>query len=368
MNNSEEKDSMKLFMIRQPTSITMSKHTLNVPQMRIMFRICEALQPRMIRNKAHYEIDSTSLGDTVIKIPVKLLTLDSSHNHKQLRTALKDMTKKDITLPVVDAKGLKSEVYTNILKSVEFGFRENFVDLEIDRRILPQFLALAQGYTRYNVEIAFKSSSVNTMKIYQYISRFRDLKQIECNVDSLREFLELKNKYKENRDIKKWILEPAIKELKDRGDVYFEIAERVMDKKNKRRLKAWKFNIHHNVPKESATPQILDASQKKADPPHTKPPTSKDIEAQIQALQAQKKRIKEQEQKAAWIKKLIQEYGLGEKQAKKLSQIAEKNPQAITKVLIYKVKRAIQSGAAKNPGAYTIATLKKELDIDLASD
>jgi len=225
-------------LIRQSWATTIARHRLSTAEHRIMTRILERLQPEMSIKLNIDEIKSEE--NRVLKFLAKSLMPEGSTHHAELRRALQGLTKKDISFKKKLIKG-SVYIYTHLIQEVRYETYSEFVEIEISKSIMPCFLALAHGYTKYNSEISFNASSSNIMKIYQYISHFREKKQIQINIDKFKDMLGLGGKYPEPRHFKQWVLTPAIKELKKVADVWFSIADVV---KEGRKVVGWKLNIH----------------------------------------------------------------------------------------------------------------------------
>ncbi len=239
-NDTKNVDTVGL-LLKQPYAVTMARHRLNVYEMRIMFRVIEALQPRMVYDKSPYQISQTNIGDTTITMPTRCLLVPGDENYKLVRDALDSLTKKHIHIAIKDDKGVSKEVFTNLIKEAIYEHRSSSIRIDISRNLMPQILGLSRNYTKYLLSVAFNSSSPNVMKLYQYVAQWRDKKQTFLRVTSLRQWLLLGEKYRYPSQIKKWILEPASKELKASADVWFDIASRV---KEGRRTMGWTLNIY----------------------------------------------------------------------------------------------------------------------------
>jgi len=230
----------KKTLLRQPYAVTLAKHRLNTHEMRIMFRIIEGLQPEMGYNRGRAEVGETLFGNKILRIQTKSLLPEGSQNYSSVKRAIATLRERTITIQGQDPKDGKYTAYTGYIVKGKYHHNNEVVVLEIDKEILPCFLALAKNYSKYLLEVAFNSSSSNIMKLYQFISHWKDKKEIEVTVDTLREWLQLEEKYKRSNDIKKMILNPASKELKKKADVYFEIKEPI---KQGRKVTGWRFRI-----------------------------------------------------------------------------------------------------------------------------
>ena len=227
---------MKQFLQKQPHRLTIAKHKLGIHQMRVMAHVVNQLQPFM-----SMEVDYTKpMDDVWVEIGVGELT--KGGNVKPLREALDGLIKKVVRiLHYLPDEATYLEIGTPMLKEYKYKHGDELVRVQISGSLLPQIIDLARGYTKYSLEVAFKTSSANVFKVYQYISHFRDKKQIQCNVSTLRQWLQLDDKYLMPSYIVREILNPAMRELKEKADVWFDIAERVTEG---RRMKGWKFNIY----------------------------------------------------------------------------------------------------------------------------
>ena len=236
MNTKKKEDTMSEFLHKQPYNLTIARHTLGIHQMRIMARAVESLQPSM-----SMAVDYTiRVPDLYLKLDIKDLVV--GNNVKPLRLALDSLMKKIVRIMhYIPEEATYLEIGTPIIQEYEYKHGASSVVIKICGKLVPQLIDLARGYTKYSLDVAFKTSSPNVFKLYQYISHFRDKKQIQCNVDTLRQWLQIEDKYQEPAHIKQRILTPAMNELKEKADVWFDIAERITEG---RRMKGWKFNIY----------------------------------------------------------------------------------------------------------------------------
>ena len=329
MEINQDKDNMKEFLQKQPHRITMAKHNLGIHQLRIMTRLIEQLQPFMGMN-----IDfSKPQSDLVVRVKIGELIINN--NIKPLRTALDSIMKKIVRVFHYHEKeditsGGTTEVGMPIIKKYVHTHGTQYVDLSIDGELLPQMLDLARGYTRYNLKIAFNTSSPNVLRLYQFVSHFRDKPQVHLHVDTLRTWLQLENKYAMPKTIKQRILEPAMRELKDKADVWFEIADRITDG---RRMKGWKLNIYTKTPSK----KTLDKHQHQPDSsPKPKP--------------------------FGMCSELVSKFKLSERQADKLLQKVDAKD--LHKEL-YQINLLILGGTLKNIGGYTAKMLAEKFNLRL---
>lgn len=322
-------DTMSIFLQKQPYNLTMARHNLGIHQLRVMARTVEALQPFMCLKLDH----SSPPKDQVIKIKVRELVVGT--NVKPLREALSGLIKKVVYIwhHIETEPGAYKdiEIGVPIIQAYKYEHGSDDVEIQISGHLIPQIIDLARGYTKYNLQVAFNTSSPNVFKLYQYIAHFRDKKQIQCNVDTLRRWLQIEKKYVKPFSIKQQILNPAIKELKEKADVWFDIAERVTDG---RKMIGWKFNIYSKPAKKEPKKELEKAGGAR--------------------LEEKKKR-------------LMVTFKLGIGQAKKVIDwlgTHEQRHQALNQAL-YDVQILMINHKLQNVGGYTAKILKEKLGIEL---
>ncbi len=320
----ETEDTMKKFLQKQPRNLTMARHTLGIHQLRIMARTVEALQPFM-----SFKVDHAKKKDDMC-VTIKVSELVVGNNVKPLREALEGLMKKTVRIMhYIEDEAVFLEVGTTLIQAYEYKHGSSDVKIQISGHLLPQIIDLARGYTKYSLDVAFKTSSANTFKLYQYFSSFRDKNIIQCNVDTLRHWLQIDDKYKLPSQIKKWILEPAQKELRDKADVWFEFFERITQG---RKMIGWRFRIYtRDLPKFEKEPEKNKAKER--DPADQK-----------------------------LIDKLITKYKLSEDQAIKLVDKADRK--ALNKE-IYDLQFIINTGNINNIGGFCVKIFSTKLNIKL---
>ncbi len=317
-------DTMKQFLQKQPHRVTMARHNLGIHQIRIMSYIVYNLQHLMSLKINHAE----KQNDIWTKVRISDLVIGS--NVTPLRNALEGLIKKTVRIKhYIEEESTFLEIGVPLIKEYNYKHGSSFVELQISGHLLPQLIDLARGYTKYRLEVAFKTSSPNVYKLYQYVAHFRDIPQINCNVSLLRKWLQLEDKYKKPADIKRRVLEPAIKELKQIADVWFDIAERVTDG---RKMVGWKFNIY--TKKEGK-----------------KTPSESNTKQQASNQNPVKERL---------LKRLIEQYSLSKKQA--LNAIEKIDTKKLQKAL-YDIN--LYKDTISNIGGYTVAFLSKQFDVKL---
>ena len=193
----------------------------------------------MLYGKTRLEVQKTLFGDKIIRIPTQSLLPKGSRNYGAVRRALRSLEEKSMLIRGKDKHGNYEATARLIMKS-KYYLNNEMVEIQIDRDILPDYLALA-SYSKYIAEVSFDSSSRYIMRMYQFISHWKDKTKKVVTIEELRDVLELGDKYRKPKDLRKHILEPCIADLKKRADVWFEIDAPI---KTGRSITAYVFKIY----------------------------------------------------------------------------------------------------------------------------
>ena len=177
---------------------------------------------------------------------------------REIRTACKLMRKKEFRIdtpvgeliyPIFDSVlNVKDEVYKKLKdkypnsKYDEEFIRElrlyNLLDvldvvansdanivvrMVIHREVVPYLVKLRKNFTKLYLDEFFTFSSSYSFRIYFMMMQFRDEKKAKwwCKISlkDLRNALMLEDKYKANKDLKKWVIEAAIDEINNKSPI-----------------------------------------------------------------------------------------------------------------------------------------------------
>ena len=199
-------------MVDSIAGAKLSKH-----EIRIIAKIVEALRPQQnMRKRA--EIMNTQFGDISLKFRYADLVPDDYKRTDGVIKALDSLRKRDANtfsddIDVVDGWISKAKHYK----------RNGIVEIIIGQELLPDYVALGDGYTEYMRETVFKLNSKYAIHLYKLLARNRDYQYFSLHISHLRKYFNLdEGQYSTLKDFKRRVLLPAYEELRAGGDIYFE--------------------------------------------------------------------------------------------------------------------------------------------------
>lgn len=109
----------------------------------------------------------------------------------------------------------------NLMSACEYVEGTGQIRARFNPDMRPFLLELKRRFTMYRLQFAMRLSSPYAVRFYEILKMREGLHFIHLPVDELREMLCVEHKYHRFTDLKKHVIEPARKEIKETCDVYF---------------------------------------------------------------------------------------------------------------------------------------------------
>jgi plasmid replication initiation protein len=101
---------------------------------------------------------------------------------------------------------------------------------------------LNREFTSYQLRQIGSLSSFYAVRLYELMSQFVKLKQRDCSLERFREMLDLGEKYPNVKDLRRWVIDPALSELNKNTD----LAVSVEPQRKGRKIVGFSFTITKN--------------------------------------------------------------------------------------------------------------------------
>ena len=123
---------------------------------------------------------------------------------------------------VLEIETETGHLQTHFLSSVKHYTNEGYLDYKFDNELKPYLLHLKKSFTSYDIRNVLPCHSTYSIRVYQLLKAWENLKRRTIKVDELKYTLMIENEYDRFYDFKKRVLEVSKKELKKYSDIYFE--------------------------------------------------------------------------------------------------------------------------------------------------
>ncbi|MFC4537379.1 replication initiation protein, partial [Chromohalobacter sarecensis] len=140
---------------------------------------------------------------------------------------------------------------TRWVQTIEYRDKEGAVDLRFGTDMVPYLSQLTEQFTRYALADVAKMSSVHAIRLYELLAQWRGTGKREVSLEWLREALYLEDRYTNIRDLKRWVIKPAIEQINEHSPLWVEWDQR----KTGRRVSHLAFTFGEKSQKASQKPR-----------------------------------------------------------------------------------------------------------------
>nr|WP_015647649.1 replication initiation protein [Pseudomonas sp. GLE121]AGL12839.1 replication protein [Pseudomonas sp. GLE121] len=217
--------------VTQSNKLIEASHTLTLNEKRLVLCAASLIDSRKPLPKDGY---LTIRADTFADV----FGLDVKHAYAALDDAATKLFNRDIRRY---AKGKIVERMRWVFH-VKYKEGQGCVELGFSPTILPHLTMLNKEFTSYQLKQIGSLSSFYSVRLYELMSQFLKIGERECTLDQLRQMLDLGEKYQDVKDMRKRVLNPALKELNTRTDLIV-VAE---PRRKGRKIVGFSFTITKN--------------------------------------------------------------------------------------------------------------------------
>lgn len=133
-------------------------------------------------------------------------------------------------LPNGDGKRKKTLI-TCWVQSIFYVDDEGKIDLRFSKDILPYICQLKQQFSMYKIKNIGSMASSYGIRLYEMLAQYISIGHREVSIDWLRESFQLQKKYPAMKDLKKWVIEPALNDINTTSDLWVDYQQQKTGKK-----------------------------------------------------------------------------------------------------------------------------------------
>lgn len=112
------------------------------------------------------------------------------------------------------------------VQRVDYIEKEGRIELRFSKDILPYLTSLSERFTRYSLADVANMSSSYAIRLYELLVQYNDIGKREIELVQLRQWFVLENKYPSIKDLKKWVIEPAINQINEHSPLQVSWTQR----------------------------------------------------------------------------------------------------------------------------------------------
>lgn len=208
---------MKNDLIVKDNRLINASYQLTLAEQRLMLACISQIDSRCaIDPSTEFEVKAGDIAD--------LVGSDNSNNYRDLKQAVDRLYGRSISYSdgdkVVKFRWIQKATYTSKSGTVSVKFSDD---------IIPYLTQLTSNFTKYKLGSVSKFKNVHTIRIYEILVQWMAKGEREVSIDELREMLAVK--YQEFRDLRRYVVQPAIDEINEYSNLWCELGFRKCGRK-----------------------------------------------------------------------------------------------------------------------------------------
>jgi len=147
--------------------------------------------------------------------------------YQNLKSASERLFDRRVTLhEAPNGKSGGKERLTRWVQTVEYQEAEGMVALRFGTDMVPYLSQLTEQFTRYALADIACMESAHAIRLYELLCQWRDAGEREVTIDWLRKAFQLERKYPAIKDLKRWVIEPAVKQINEHSPLWVKWDQR----------------------------------------------------------------------------------------------------------------------------------------------
>jgi len=189
-----------------------ASYRLNLREQRIILAcIAQVDRSQPISDEHQYSVSARDFAD--------LTDHRIEGAYQELRLAADSLFERRLTVFEHPNTGCPRKLTMRWIQSVEYIEREGRVAIRFGKDILPYLTELTRRFTKYALSDVAKMSSPHAIRLYELLMQWRDTGAREVSIEWMRQRLGLEDKYPAYKDLRRWVIDPAVKQINEHSPI-----------------------------------------------------------------------------------------------------------------------------------------------------
>lgn len=202
-------------LVVKSNSLIEASYRLSLNEQRlILISISQVRRDEPITDKVMYSMSASEFA--------KICGTDPKTAYRELQSAAITLKRREVRITQEpNGQGRrKKTLIAGWVQSIEYAEGDGMVSLRFNHDILPYLTELSKCFTSYKLKNVVSMSSSYGVRIYELLIQWKELNEREVSIEWFRKTLILERKYNAIKDFKKYVLEPAIKDINKNSDLW----------------------------------------------------------------------------------------------------------------------------------------------------
>lgn len=208
-------------LVVKSNALIEAAHRLTVSESKlILAAIAQVRRDEAISDDVRYTVTANALAD--------MGGFKANHEYRALKQASAKLWEQTIRITEYpNGKGSRPRVLlTRWVQSILYREDEGAVEIRFAKDILPYLSQLTAEFSQYRLQNVSGMTSSYGVRLYELLVQWRGRGEREVEIDWLRYILQLEDKYPSIRDLKRRVIEPAVRDVNAHSDLTIEWGQR----------------------------------------------------------------------------------------------------------------------------------------------
>lgn len=153
----------------------------------------------------------------------RLINSNGKNMYAIAKNLANQLVSKKAEFKYIDNNGNVAYKVSNFFNNITY--QNNIFEFEINYAIIIYFINLKQYFTQINFKYISALNSTYAIRLYKLLKQYQTVKSRMITVEEIRQILSLDNKLKQFSDIRKKVIETAIKQINKSTDLNITYSE-----------------------------------------------------------------------------------------------------------------------------------------------
>lgn len=195
---------MKDGLIVKANDLIEARYSLNLNEQKIIIYAVSELD----RNKENFNVLKLKTKDFM-----ELLGT-SQFRYTEIKGIVKGLMKKQLSIETQEF-----DLVVNWVSSIKYIKDTGIIELEFSDNLVPYLLQLKEKFTRYQLKNILYLKNKYSIRMYELLKQYESIGKRTFTIVELKKILSITDKYKDFRNLEKWVIKPSIKEINEYTDL-----------------------------------------------------------------------------------------------------------------------------------------------------
>ena len=210
-------------------SLIQAGYRLTLAEQRVLLSaIAQIGKDEQPTDQTMYSVTANALAD--------LTGAAAQQAYRDLASAAHRLYRREVRIekgPNGDEKGPKGNriTMTRWAQTIDYVPDEGRIEMRFATDILPYLSMLQREFTTYKLRHVAEMSSTHGVRLYELLAQWRQAGERELEIDEIRRMFGVEGRYKAIKDLKKYVIEPAVRDVNECSDLTVRWGQRKAGRK-----------------------------------------------------------------------------------------------------------------------------------------